>query len=595
MSQSPDLDADGLVTYAVFSEGSPISDVFGIVSIRIHKEANRIGRAELIITAGDMPNSDVPESDDDTFAPGKPIRIEAGYESNNSILFEGIVVGHGIDINTHTSTLRIDCRDYAFPMTQFRKNKVFEAMTDSDALKSITGEYNNISATIDSTVAKYNNIVQYHSTDWDFMICKAEANGLLVITEGKKLTVSKPKLDDSAKLLVTYGESVITFNGELNAAYQALGATAVAWDATTQALITSDGSKPSLNNQGTLQPDKLAEAVGNSKMTLQSTTVPDKATLKTWADAQLLKTALGRIRGEVKFQGSSKAVVGCIIELAGLGKRFNGDAFAGSVIHEIEDGNWFTTVGMGLSPVNITESNDVSEPQASGLMPGIQGLQVGKVVKIDEDPDKENKIEVEIPLLNGEKNNVWARLASFWASSTYGAFFIPDVGDEVVLGFFNDNPGNAVVLGSLYSSSIAPSTALTKENYTRSIVTKSKLTMKFDEEKKVITFETPGKNIIEINDDQKSIKLTDQNGNKIVMSDSGISIESAKSLTLKAQTEIDISAGTNVSIKAGGNINLKGVNIEASADASFTAKGNAQAELSAAGQVTVKGAIVMIN
>jgi Rhs element Vgr protein len=595
MSQSPDLGADGLVTFAVFSEGSQINDIFGIVSIKIHKEVNRIGRAQLIITAGDMPNNDVPESDDDTFAPGKNISIEAGYATKNSVIFEGFVVGHSIDINKSGTTLRIDCCDYAFPMTQLRKNRVFETMTESSAISAIIGEYSDLSKTVDSTNATYNNIVQYYSTDWDFILSKADANGLVVITEGKKITVSKPNLNSSAQLLVTYGESLITFNGELNAAYQISGSTAVAWDATTQALITSDGAKPSLNDQGSLTPDKLAEAIGNETMILQATTMPDKAALQSWADAQWLKTAMGRIRGEVQFQGSALAVVGGIIELAGLGKRFNGNAYAGSVIHEIEDGNWFTTVGMGLSPMNITDTTDVSAPQASGLMPGIQGLHVGKVVKIDEDPDKENKIQVEIPLLNGEKNNVWARLASFWASSTYGAFFIPDVGDEVVLGFFNDNPCNAVVLGSLYSSNIAPSTALTKENYTRSLVTKSKLTMKFDEEKKVITFETPGKNIIEINDDEKSIKLTDQNSNKIVMSDSGISIESAKSLTLKAGTGIEISAGTDMNIKAATGMNLKATNIEASADASFTAKGNAQAELSAAGQVTVKGAIVMIN
>jgi Rhs element Vgr protein len=595
MSQSPDLGADGLVTFTVYSEGSQISDTFGIVSIKVHKEANRIGRAELKITAGDMPNNDVPESDDDTFAPGKAISIEAGYANKNKVIFEGIVIGHSLHIDNIQTSLNIECCDYAFPMTQFRKNRVFEDMTDSGALTAITGEYGKLSVTIDSTDAKYNNIVQYYSTDWDFLLTKADANGLIVITEGKKMKISKPDFDSAPDLLVTYGECLMAFNGELNAAYQPSGTTAVAWDVASQAIITSDGSTPSFNSQGNMTPENLAEAIGNKKMTLQSTTVPDKAALKTWADAQLLKTGLGRIRGEIQFQGSSLAIVGSMIELAGLGKRFNGNTYVGSVIHEIEGGNWVTTVGMGLSAMNLTDTTDVSAPQASGLLPGIQGLQVGKVTKIDEDPDKENKIQVEIPLLNGEKNNVWARLASFWASSTYGAFFIPDVGDEVVLGFFNDNPCNAVVLGSLYSSKIAPSTALTKENFTRSIVTKSKLTMKFDEDKKVITFQTPGNNIIEINDDKKSISLTDQNSNKIVMSDSGITIESAKSLTLKAQTEIEMSAGTNVSVKAGGNVNLKGVNIEASADAAFTAKGNAQAELSAAGQVTVKGAIVMIN
>ncbi len=595
MSQSPDIGADGEVSFTIYSDGSKIADTLGIISVWIQKGVNRIGKAQLMIRAGDMPAGDVPESSDETFAPGKKIRVEGGYAGSMSVLFEGIVTGHGLEISKEMEThLCIDCRDNAFVMTQFRKNKVFENMTDSGAITAILGDYG-LSTDIDSTSTTFNTIVQYYSTDWDFILAKADANGLVILTEGSKIMVKKPELSKSALLTVTYGESLISFKGTLEAASQPSAATAISWDAKQQALITAEGKKPSLNSQGDLQPDELAEAIGNSTMTLQTTTFPDKDALQTWADAQLLKRGMARIRGEAEFQGSALAVAGGIIELAGLGKRFNGSAYMGSVEHYFANGNWRTTANLGLDPAAITDNPDVSAPPASGLVPGIQGLHIGKVVKIDEDPDKENRIQVEIPLLNGDKNNVWARLASFWASSTYGAFFIPDVGDEVVLGFFNDNPGNAVVLGSLYSSTIAPSTALTAENYTRSIVTKSKLTMKFDEEKKVITFETPGKNIIEINDDQKSITLKDQNSNKIVMSDSGISIESSKSLTLKAATNVEISAGTNMDIKAATTMSLKGLNIEASADAAFTAKGNAQAELSAAGQVTVKGAIVMIN
>ncbi|MNE41955.1 hypothetical protein D3C80_1360580 [compost metagenome] len=89
--------------------------------------------------------------------------------------------------------------------------------------------------------------------------------------------------------------------------------------------------------------------------------------------------------------------------------------------------------------------------------------------------------------------------------------------------------------------------------------------------------------------------MADQNGNKIVLSDSGILIQATKEITIKAGTEVKTDAGTNASVKAGVNATVKGTNVELTADASFTAKGNASAELSAAGQTTVKGAIVMIN
>ena len=48
-------------------------------------------------------------------------------------------------------------------------------------------------------------------------------------------------------------------------------------------------------------------------------------------------------------------------------------------------------------------------------------------------------------------------------------------------------------------------------------------------------------------------------------------------------------------MKSEADVNVEGMNVNHTASAGFTAKGNATAELSASGQTTVKGAMVMIN
>lgn len=595
MSQSPEHNSDGLITYSVYSENTKIKDSFGVISIWIRKEVNRIGKAQLILEAGNLPKQEIPESEDETFAPGKSIRIEAGYKSSESVIFEGIITSHAVEISEDEDTLIINCRDFAFPTTLSRKNKVFEKTKDSDVIKTILKEYGTLKATVSSTDATYGELVQYYCSDWDFILSRADVNGLLVTTEGNNIKIAAAEYSASPTLTVTYGKDMITFRGDIETYEQINEIEAVAWNSSTQKVIKAKGKNPSLNKQGTLSPTELAKAVGNKKSILQTVSMPNESALKSWADAQLLKTGISRIRGEIKFQGNAKVKTGCTIELAGLSKRFNGNAFIGMIEHEIKDGNWITTAGMGIPVGNATENRDVMVPSASGLLPGIQGMHIGKVMKIDQDPDKENKIQVEIPLLNGQKNNVWARLATFWASNKYGAFFIPDVGDEVVLGFFNNDPCHAVILGSMYSSKQAPSYKTEAKNNIRGIITKSKLKMEFEEEKKIITIQTPGKNTIEINDDGKCIKITDQNKNKIEMNSGGITIESAKGISLKAKTDIKIEAGTNIDIKGKSGVNLKGANIEAKADMTFTAKGSAKAEISAGGQTVVKGAMVMIN
>ncbi|MNK01833.1 Phage-related baseplate assembly protein [compost metagenome] len=595
MSVSPEKNSEGLVTFTVYSEGNKISDAFEMVSIRVRKEVNRISRAILVFEAGDMPMKEIPESDDETFAPGKEIRIEVGYQNNEQIIFQGMVISHNVDIpEEEPSTLEIECADFVFPSTMVRKNNLFENKTDSSIIQDILSTHN-VSVKVDATSVTHPELVQYYCSDWDFICSRADANGLLVISSGKDVKVIKPAVSAAATLKVTYGEDLIAFRGELQTSDQNTGVDAYAWDIATQKVLKASSATQTLNEQGDQSASDLSESIGGERMNLQTESYGDSSQLQTWADAQALKAGLSRIRGEIKFQGSSLAVPGCIITLDGLGKRFNGDAFIGSVEHEISDGEWITTAGMGVNPELTTQNPDVNTPPASGLLPGIEGLHIGVVSKIDGDPAKDYRIQVEFSLLGSSKNLVWARLSNFWSSKNFGAFFIPNVGDEVILGFLNNDPTYPVILGSLYSSANPAPLQIDKKNPIQLIQTKNGIKLEMDDENKVVTVTTPGTNKLVLSDKDKSVTLADQNGNKIVLSDSGILIQATKEITIKAGTEVKVDAGTNSSIKAGVNATVKGTNVELTANASFTAKGNASAELSAAGQTAVKGAIVMIN
>ena len=116
-----------------------------------------------------------------------------------------------------------------------------------------------------------------------------------------------------------------------------------------------------------------------------------------------------------------------------------------------------------------------------------------------------------------------------------------------------------------------------------------------DVEKKIITVATPEGNQIELSDEDKSITLRDQNNNKATLDPNGICLDSPKDITIKATGKITLDATGQIGITSKADINLSGLNIDHSANASFSAKGNASAEVSASGQTTVKGAMVMIN
>ena len=138
-----------------------------------------------------------------------------------------------------------------------------------------------------------------------------------------------------------------------------------------------------------------------------------------------------------------------------------------------------------------------------------------------------------------------------YAGKERGALFYPEKGDEVIVGFFNDDPRKAVILGSLYSSAngIPKDFKLDADNFDKGITLKNGAQIRFrDEEKSVIELKTPGKNSFLIDDTKKGVVITDQNDNKIELNDKGITIKSAKDLIMEA----------------GGNVKITGKKIEMS-------------------------------
>jgi Rhs element Vgr protein len=359
--------------------------------------------------------------------------------------------------------------------------------------------------------------------------------------------------------------------------------------------VVEQAAPQTLNTQGDLASADLSSVLNLSSFTLQTAAPLEKTALQEWAKGQQLKAGLSRIRGRMKFQGSAKAKIGAQIELDGVGNRFNGNVFVSSVNHELAQGNWITEVDFGMSFDWFAEQRDLVAAPAAGLLPGVDGLQIGVVKKLDADPEGQYKIQVSTPLMQAETDGVWARLANFYASNAFGAFFIPEIGDEVVLGYLNNDPSSPIVLGSLYSSKLKPPYELTADNFTKAVVTKSKLKIEFDDDKKIITITTPGNNKIVLSDDGKSILLQDQNSNKVQLSDSGIVLDSPKDISITAKGKITLDAVGEIGVTSKADVKIAGLNINNSANVGFVAKGNASAELSASGQTTVKGAMVMIN
>ena len=584
-----------LVTFAIKLAGTEIDSTYEVKSVEVRKAINKVSYAEIEIFDGSPSAGDFPISNKADFLPGAEIEIEAGYNSTNTTIFKGVITSQGLQIGqSEGSLLKVICRDKAIKMTLGRKSAFFQEKKDSDIISTLIGD-SGATADVEATTLEHPNISQYYVTDYDFMLMRADVNGMVVIVDDGTVSVKPPDTSTTAVITVAYGESMLDFDAQLNSINQIDSATGYAWDMSTQALAEGSGSA-SATTPGNVTNSTLAEVVGLSDFVLQSpgNIVADELTA--WASAKLLKSKISKIDGSVSFQGSALVKPGVMITLAGVGDRFNGDAYVTAVEHSIVDGDWVTKASFGLNFEWFEEETpNVNAPPASGLLASVSGLQTGVVMEINEDPDGEFRVKIKLPIMQQDADGVWARYAQFYGTSGAGSFFYPEVDDEVVVGFLNDDPRYPVILGMLYSSSISPPYTPDADNYTKAIVTKEKLKVVFNEEDKSIQIITPGENQMMLDDNDGSILIQDQNDNKIEMSSSGITIKSASNLTIEAAQAVTIKGGTDVKLEATSKMSLKGLQFEATADTTAKVAGNASAEISASGTTTVKGAMVMIN
>lgn len=596
-AKSPLDISDPTLRLTIKAEGQPIKDSYPIEYVNITHELNRISYAEISIFDGEVDTTDFTISESTDLIPGNTIEVTAGYGSDAEIsIFKGLIVKHSIRITAgEASALVITCKHKAVTMCYNRTEAQFSDKTDSSIMTSVIGTYG-LTATVDSTTPIVPVMFQKLATDWDFILSRADFNGFVTALDDDAVIVGKPKTSGSAVLRIGFGESILSFDAELSAEKQPTSLQVSSWDIKTHALINATAAEPTLNTQGNITATTLSTKLSQKALKLTSNTPLTSADLQVWGDASLLKMRLSALKGTVSFIGNASVKPNTIIELAGVGQRFNGNAYVTMVNHVLEGGNWTTKVKFGLDEKFAFENKDFSYPNAIGQLPAINGLQVAVVKKIFGDPDSQFRILLTLPSNAENQDGIWARMANFHATNTAGAGFLPEVGDEVVIGFLENDPRYPVILGSLYSSSkAAAATAADNNNYIKTIITKSQLKISFDDEKKILKLETPGGNYITFSDDAKSIEITDQHTNSITMDASGISMQSSKDIVLNAKGKISATAVQNVELVAKMDVKTTGLNINNNASIGFVAKGAATAEISASGQTTVKGAIVMIN
>jgi uncharacterized protein involved in type VI secretion and phage assembly len=287
---------------------------------------------------------------------------------------------------------------------------------------------------------------------------------------------------------------------------------------------------------------------------------------------------------------------GVVVEIADVGPS-SGKYLVTRVEHVYDRRGFHTTFHTGSHrPRGLVDTLGGNRPEAR-----VDGIQVGIVTNIS-DPEQLGRVRVKLPsLLGNDVESAWARVSTFDAGNGRGATFLPEIDDEVLVGFEEGSLRRPVVLGSVFggknkqpelgrllgqgrvntrrlTSRTGHALEMVDETGKEAVLLKhgrKEMSIKLDEASNTLTVEAKGGDLTFTNG-QATITLAN-NGD--------ITIEGT-SLKVKTRGNLSLDAGASADLKAQGPLTAEG--------ASTTVKGKGNATLEG-GMTTIKGGTVLIN
>lgn len=165
------------------------------------------------------------------------------------------------------------------------------------------------------------------------------------------------------------------------------------------------------------------------------------------------------------------------------------------------------------------------------------------------DPLEQARVKVMLPWSPDPENVAWegwARLATLMGGDNRGSYFVPDVGDEVLVAFLGGDPSHPLVVGGLWNGTQAPPVGMQPDrNDIKQLCSRTGVKITLDDAvgRQRLELETPAGARVELDDGQARLTVTDGKGNSVVLSPSGIEITAAAQVKVQAAT-VDVTAAT---------------------------------------------------
>jgi len=188
------------------------------------------------------------------------------------------------------------------------------------------------------------------------------------------------------------------------------------------------------------------------------------------------------------------------------------------------------------------------------------GVAIG-IVTNNKDPDGLGRVKLKLPWMADDMESTWARIATLMAGAGRGAYFLPEVDDEVLVAFEHGSPEFPYVLGALWNGKDKPPESNSDgKNNVRVIKSRSGHVIRLTDTKgseQIEIIDKSAKNSIVITTKDNKITITAE-ADVVIQATNGKLQLSGKGVEITSKADVKIEASGNLALKSNAQLNIKG-------------------------------------
>jgi phage protein D len=350
--------------------------------------------------------------------------------------------------------------DRSHRLTRGRRVLGFQEMTVADVATKVARAAGLKVGQIDSTTTVHRQVSQGNVSDWDFLRRLAADIGAEVAVRDGALELRQPTPAGTAPsrtaatedpLVLELGRNLLRFRAVVTSSEQVPEVEVRGWDVTAKRAVVGTAKAATRSAEIGVTPEQLAGGFGAPMLIAADTPYLTQGEVDDAAAALAEQVAGGFAELEGVMRGNPAVRAGTAVVLTGAGKPFDGKYVVTASRHVFEPDTgyrtWLTVSGgqdrtlWGLIDGGSGRGQDGA---------GSSGMVVAQVSD-NRDPEDLGRVRLTFPWLSDDFVSDWARTVQPGAGDGRGALVVPEVGDEVLVGFEQGSFQRPYVLGGLYN------------------------------------------------------------------------------------------------------------------------------------------------